>query len=284
MVGAVAALLIFRYVGGIEERAQGETQMVSVVIAKAQIPRGADANALIDSGQIAIGSRRRIDVPANAVTRVEDIRGQLAALDLTAGTIISTPMFVSNTQLSDSTASVLREGMVAVTISADQVHGVAGLITQGDYVNMVVTGKCVTTDGKVGLADEGAAAAPTADQPTTGTKAAQQGTGCAGHLYQKVRVLALGRSLGSPVAAAPVQPGETPTTTQAPTSDLITFEVPPEASQQIIAVPTGKIYLTLVRPDYEPKPIAPSLDPLELLGAAGNTPEPVAAAPTAGGQ
>ena len=122
---------------------------VSVVIAKAQIPRGADANALIDSGQIAIGSRRRIDVPANAVTRVEDIRGQLAALDLTAGTIISTPMFVSNTQLSDSTASVLREGMVAVTISADQVHGVAGLITQGDYVNMVVTGKCVTTDGKV---------------------------------------------------------------------------------------------------------------------------------------
>ena len=249
MVGAVAALLIFRYVGGIEERAQGETQMVSVVIAKAQIPRGADANALIDSGQIAIGSRRRIDVPANAVTRVEDIRGQLAALDLTAGTIISTPMFVSNTQLSDSTASVLREGMVAVTISADQVHGVAGLITQGDYVNMVVTGKCVTTDGKVGLADEGAAAAPTADQPTTGTKAAQQGTGCAGHLYQKVRVLALGRSLGSPVAAAPVQPGETPTTTQAPTSDLITFEVPPEASQQIIAVPTGKIYLTLVRPE-----------------------------------
>ncbi|MBK6671688.1 MAG: Flp pilus assembly protein CpaB [Actinobacteria bacterium] len=264
VVGAVAALLIFRYVGGIEERAQGETQMVSVVIAKAQIPRGADANALIDSGQIAIGSRRRIDVPANAVTRVEDIRGQLAALDLTAGTIISTPMFVSNTQLSDSTASVLREGMVAVTISADQVHGVAGLITQGDYVNM--------------------AAAPTADQPTTGTKAAQQGTGCAGHLYQKVRVLALGRSLGSPVAAAPVQPGETPTTTQAPTSDLITFEVPPEASQQIIAVPTGKIYLTLVRPDYEPKPIAPSLDPLELLGAAGKTPEPVAAAPTAGGQ
>ena len=34
VVGAVAALLIFRYVGGIEERAQGETQMVSVVIAK----------------------------------------------------------------------------------------------------------------------------------------------------------------------------------------------------------------------------------------------------------
>src|SRR4029077_7218144 len=65
VAGAVAALLIFQYVGGIEEKAQGDAQMVDVVIAKAPITKGAAANDLIAAQAIDIGQRRQVDLPAN---------------------------------------------------------------------------------------------------------------------------------------------------------------------------------------------------------------------------
>lgn len=269
LVGALSAFLIFQYVGSIEEQAQGGTQVVTVVVARSDIAKGAAADAAIDAGAIGTGERRQVDLPANVITRVEDIRGQVAVIDIAPGTIITSAMFASQADLTDSNSNVLSEGMVAVTVSADQVKSVAGLIKPGDYVNVMVEGDCVLGEGgSIGLgqgtASEGGDGSATPEAPGGG------GTRCVGQLFQKTRILAIGRSLGTPVAAPDPATGAAPPTTEAPSSDMITFEVPAEQAQYLAAATS--IYLALVRPDYEPVPMDPASFPLPLFGAAGETP------------
>ena len=76
VVGAIAAMLILRYVGSIEDRANSDNQLVKVVVVAADIQKGERADSLIEEQRIVIGERRRADLPANHVTRVEDIKGQ----------------------------------------------------------------------------------------------------------------------------------------------------------------------------------------------------------------
>lgn len=277
-VGAVAALLIFQYVGSIEDKAQGDAQMVSVVIAKSQIAKGSDATALITANAVGIGSRRQVELPADAVKRPEEIKGQIAQLDLQPGTIITKSMFQSDAAITNSVSTALKEGMVAVTTSSDQVMGVAGLVSQGDYVNLSIVGVCVKGgDGKYVL-DGGVSQAAPAESADGAAEAGATGTAtqvkCAASVYQKVRILAIGRSLGTGVAAAaPAADGSAPATTQPPVSDLITFEVPPEAAQVIQLAGPGSLYMTLVRRDYEAHPIPVSeYDKLPVAGTDGKTP------------
>lgn len=268
VIGAIAAVLIFQYVGGIEEKAQGDVQMVNVVIAKAPITKGTDAATLLGLGSVGLGKRRASELPSNAVTRVEEIKGQLSQLDIQPGTIITSSMFSSDAVgSSNSVSTALKTGMVAVTTSSDAVKSVAGLISQGDYVNLTMVGSCTTSGGVTTLASADAAASP--DAGAAGGQTAN--VKCAGSLFQKVRILAIGRSLGSSVSAPVATDAAATPTTLPPTSDMITFEVPPEAAQIIQLAGPGSLYMTLVRRDYVPAPIA--VTPyIPLGGVQGQTP------------
>lgn len=262
VVGAIAAMLIFSYVGGIEKKVEGDTAMVPVVIAKANVNKGAGSDELIGTGAIGLAERRVADLPSSAVKRPEDIKSQVAVIDILPGTVITTQMFANPNEATDTNSNVLDAGMVAVTMSTDQVRGVAGLIRPGDYVNMMVKGPCGLDGATIG------AAAAAGDG--TEADAAAVLPECMGLLYQKARVLAVGQSLGTPVAAADADP----TATTVPvSSDLITFEVPQDAAQAIaLASSTASIYMTLIRQDYEPVPIPATVQPLPLPGVGGNTP------------
>jgi len=272
VAGAVAALLIFQYVGGIEEKAQGDAQMVNVVIARGAIAKGDTADTLIANKVVDIGQRRQIDLPTNVVTRPEEIKGQVAQLNLQPGTVITSDMFQSDAAITNSVSQALKPKMVAVTTSADAVHSVAGLITQGDYVNLTVVINCKKNGDKWEV-DGGSAQGSGAGADTAGAAAGAAGATtaqCGASFYQKVRILAIGRSLGTGVSAPVATPGEaTPGTTVAPTSDLITFEVPQEAAQDLQLA--GSIFMTLVRKDYEPHPI-PMSPYLPVPGVDGATP------------
>lgn len=272
VAGAIAALLIFQYVGGIEEKAKGDAQLVDVVIAKAQITKGQSADELIASGAIGIGQRRQVELPANRVARPEEIKSQIAQLDLAPGTIITSSMFMSDAAVGESYSSALEPGLVAVTTSADQVKAVAGLVRQGDYVNLTYVGSCrVGASGEQEISTGGGGGGGDTD-PNAG--AATPATPCAGSVYQKVRILAIGQSLGAGISTPVATPGDTaPATTEAPTSDLITFAVPPEAAQVIQFAGPGTLYMTLVRKDYVPVPL-PILPAIPAAGAKGLTPYP----------
>jgi Flp pilus assembly protein CpaB len=247
-IAAVAALMIFKYVGSIEDKASADNQLVPVVVAAGDIKAGETADALIESKRIALGNRRRVDLPTNVVTRLEDIKGESAAIDLSAGEIITTSNFSGTGASASSSSNVLSPGKVAVTISADAGHSVGGLVQPGDYVNLTVDMKHL------------------------------DGSYTTEYLYQKVKVLAIGTDVGT-AAAAPAADGASPTpTTAIPNSDLVTLEVPPEVAPIILASSANDIRLMLVRPDYQPSqiPISPSASSnteTPLPGQQGFTPD-----------
>lgn len=264
VTGAIAALLIFQYVGGIEEKAQGNAQLVSVVIATADIKKGENATDLIARGALSVGERRRVDLPANNLTRVDELKSQVSQIDISPGTVITSAMFKSDVAITDTISTALNPGMVAVTVSVDQVRSVAQMLSPGDYVNITAIGNCkMGADGKLTLSSGSGGGGEGA---TGGGDSVQ----CAAMLYQKVRILGIGKSLGSSASTPVATPGEAaPPTTAAPESDLVTFEVPPQAAQRLQMAPS--LSLTLVRKDYKPTPI-----PVEAYlitdGANGATP------------
>jgi pilus assembly protein CpaB len=168
-------------------------------------------------------------LPANYTRDLSTIEGKVALNDLSANQVLVEGMFVDPASALITFGERLQEGEVAITISVDQVRGVAGLLVPGDEVNILVNQ----------VIEE----APVEGQlPSIYTQPAR-------YLYQRVPIIAIGRS------AVP-QPGETVDPAEAQVSSgTITFAVPAAAAQRIASVEAGSIYLSLVPPDYEPVPL-----------------------------
>ena len=250
VIGGLAAFLTLNYVRGVENESAEQNQLVKVLVATGPITKGTNADEAITTKLIAADDRRRADLPAAAVTRDAEIAGQVAAVDLSGGEIITTTMFVAETDMTGSKGTSLDKGNVAITISVDEAAGVAGLIQPGDSINILA-------------------------QVTPADAAAGDATGLSGkdgayglstpsvYAFQDVKVLAVGQSLGEPVAAE----GEDPAAADPAASGgsgLITVQLPPGQAALLAGVRSANLYLTLNRPDYEPipvpfQPIVPSL-------------------------
>lgn len=255
LVGAIAGLLVMNYVGGVEERANGENALVQVVVVSGQVDKGTAADQMVAANQLIIDERRQKDLPTGAVTSLDALTGQVAVIDLSNGEIVTTNKFAATAAAVSSTADRLPEGEVAITISVDQIHGVGNMVFPGDHVNMMVS-----------IEDP---------NPAEGEEAT---TGMA-HMFQNVAVIAAGTNFGEPVVDAEgneVAPEA---------SGLLTLSVTPEAAQYIaLAQNKGSIYLTLVRPNYEPHAIPPLREPIAVLpGELGLTPSAAPATAESGG-
>ncbi len=241
LVGAVAAYALFTYIGGIEDEANDNAERVQIFKIVQDIPKGtfgdeAFAQGLIEQDDIAKEYR-----PATAITQPSQIDGLVAISDLAANQVVVTNQFVTQQDSLSTFSQLLKNNEVAITISVDQIRGVAGLLVPGDFVNMLVTGAA---------AAEGGGAAP------TGQSGAEVFTQPARFLYQKVQILAIGQT-------RQLEPGETAATNADGTpvaaggSGLLTFVVPAEAAQRIASVDAASFYLTLVATDYQPTAIEP---------------------------
>ena len=253
VVGLIAALITINYVGGIEDRANNNAKRVDVYVAKTDIPRGTageDATRSDLVGQAQIPQEFR---PASAITTTDEIAKKVALFNIPQNTPIVQDMFVDPAQTQISFRERLKNPEhVAITVSVDQIRGVAGFLVPGDEVNMLVL------QDNAGGGDSGAGPGDTAVLKQT-----------ARYLYQKVQILAVGKS----TLLSPGEQVASDSKTNVATADtgLITFNVPPEAAQWIASAQGGGgLYLTLVADDYQPKPLPP-IDPgfKELPGESG---------------
>ena len=267
VIGAIASLLVYNYVNGVEDEANKNAEQVPVYLVEKKISRG--MQGLEAQGLIKKSTVPRKIMPANAITDPADITGQVAISDLVPNQVVVSDMFAdaSDPRAQQSFAERLNriqnEDQVAISISVDQVRGVAGLIQPGDFVNVMLT-EVSQVD-----AEGNPVGGPEGKNAEDGLFAQQ-----ARYLYQKAEVLAVGQS-------AVAQPGETAEaanagTTAKPVADtgLITFIVPAKAAQYIASADPASIYLTLVARDYKPVPqdqIDPSA-PIPAEDAEGLTP------------
>lgn len=248
-LGLIAALLLFNYVRGIEDRANNNAKRVDVYVAKTDIPRGTPGETASSDGAVGTAQIPQEFRPASAITTTDEIQKKVALFNIPQNTPIVQDMFVDPAQTQISFRERLKNpDHVAITISVDQVHGVAGFLVPGDEVNMMVIEK--PQDGaQTGFVD-----------------------GKARYLYQKVQILAVGTStLLSP--GEQVQQASSSSGTAAATpgnTGLITFNVPPEAAAWIASAQnSGTLYLSLVAQDYQPRPLPP-IDTNSLPGESGD--------------
>jgi pilus assembly protein CpaB len=211
-VGVVASVLSYVFLNNAQNNAYHNAKLVNAYVIAKPIPRtlsGADAanGGYLQQKKIPAEFR-----PASAVTRLSSIRDEAANTNLPVGEVVVAGMFVSPESIASVAAETVPQGDVAISVSVDQVHAVAGLVQPGDKVDILVD-----ING---------------NQETT--------------LYQQVPVLAVGTTLvRTPGTASSAQ------TTSTTTSNVITFAVTPEAAARIALADsngggvTGGIYLAL---------------------------------------
>jgi Flp pilus assembly protein CpaB len=252
----VAAYALFTYVGGIEDKANDQAERVKIFKIVQDIPKGtfgdeAFANGLIKEDVIAREYR-----PASAITQPSQIDGLVAISDLAANQVVVGNQFVTQQESLSTFSSLLKQNDVAITVSIDQVRGVAGLLVPGDFVNLLVNTTAATTANPDGTPAE----TPNTDGDVFGQPAR--------FLFQKVQILAVGQT-------RKLEPGETANTnvdgtpTASASSGLITFVVPADAARVIASVEGSQIYLTLVAKDYQPTPFGPLDTAAPLPGETG---------------
>lgn len=267
VIGGLAAFLTLNYVRGVENDNADKNQLVDVLVATNAVSSGTSADEAVAAKQISTAKRRRADLPANVITRSAEISGQVAAVDLGGGEIITTSMFVSPDARTGSNASMLDKGNVAVTIATDDTTGVASLIQVGDSINILVKTTAATSgpDGAAGgaLVPGGAWVLPSAYVTA----------------FQDVKVVAVGQNIEAPKPADDSKE-EDPAAAAAPvTSGLITVQLPPDQAVLLTSLrDLGGLSVTLNRPDYEPSPL-PFVNAVpKFSGELGVSPYPEQAA------
>ena len=245
-VGALAAFMIFNYVGGVEDKANEGAERVDVFVVRQDIPKGLPGEQARDEGYIVQDKIPREFLPATAVRSLDQIDGRVALNNLAANQVLVDGMFVDPAQAQIGFSARIPDNQVAVTVSIDEVHGVAGLLVPGDKVDLLVASSTGSDSGSDAASDTGEASSV----PSGGESRV---------VYHSVEILAIGQTAtpqpGENITAAGAEGTTATTAPVVASSGLITFLVPLEAAQLITALDPGQLDLTLVGPDYEPEPI-----------------------------
>lgn len=272
VVSAVSALGLSRYVQGLEDDVYGDAALGNAWIVQSQIPKGTPSEQAVGQGLIELTEVPVEFIPATAIVEPNaELNNLVAVVDLPAGSMLVSGNFVAPNVLSTGITDRLEErGMVTVTFPIDQVAGVAGFVQPGDFVNMLVLRPLAFAgDGDEEGNPEDIGGGTTDDQlpdlsefyendvPDSAEMSLY--TENVRYFFQKAEVLAVGQSL-------PLDLGETAAEGEgaAATGGVITLAVPPEVVQQVLAVGTENLYLSLVPASYEPEALPP-MDITELL-------------------
>jgi pilus assembly protein CpaB len=250
-VGLIAAFVVMKYVSGVEDRANGDAERVTVMVVRADIPQGVPGEQAVQEGWIVEDQIAREFLPATAVLDLDQVTGKVALNTLAANQVLVDGMFVDPTTNSIGFGQRLEENHVAYTISVDSTSGVAGLLVPGDLVDIFLT-----------ASEEQAEDASTSGTPELGARL----------LYHQVRILAIGSQTAPQPGEQAAVEGEADAAAAAPaeTSGLLTLDLPVDAAQLIASMGGEGITLALTGPDYQAVPI-PRIAPEELETFPGET-------------
>ena len=265
LLGGLAAFLTLNYVRGVENRVDEDSELVPVVVASAPVAKGAQASAAIAEGSLTLAKRPRKDVPANGVQRLADVEGQVAAIDLSGGEVVTSTMFAGIQDLTGSRSAGLDPGNVAITVNVDSASTSGGLIQPGDLVNLLV---------RFGAVDAAPDDGTSVDGGGTGSETLNIGEGGvvfpkpAGYAFQAVKVFAVGTDAGTAVVKEETKEAEGKPAEAQNLSTFLTVQMPPEEAALLASVRDAELYAVLVPPDYEIRPVevlpaVPSLPGME---------------------
>ena len=234
LLGVAAGGASYAYLHSVQQRAYHNATLTQVYTVKGSITKGTTAAAAIAAGQIVKAQIPTQFRPSDTVTDLATIRNQVAVANITNGQVISASLFTSASAVAGTAAQAIPAGEVAITLSVDTVHGVAGLIQPGDQVDLMVQ----RTDGSEDV------------------------------IYQNVHVMAIGGTVAGTTQTASA------TTTPASNLYTFAVPLDAAARLALIANNangTSNLYMALVPPNSPPSQFR-SLSPRDLI-PSGPTPQ-----------
>jgi pilus assembly protein CpaB len=222
---ATAALVV--YVNGADRRAISGQEPKLVWVAAKTITAGTNG---VNAINLKLIEQREIptkSVVEGGVVSLSQIQNRTAAVDIVAGEQLLLKRWVAAEDVAGKSLLPIEQGYQALSIGVDVVRQVAGFVTPGDWVSMVLT---------VSGSDEGGSAQKSQV------------------LLPKIQVLAIGATA---LANASSQGGGGRVNQGKGGQSLtaVTLAVPDEHIERVVfAAEHGSIYLTLLRPDAKPAP------------------------------
>jgi len=135
VIAAIASYLLYNYLKSEEARVSGAVATVPVVSATAEIPVGSTINIT----QIKTVDWPLANVPQGALSSTDQASGRVAIQTFMPGDpIIEAKLMPKEGGFSVITYKI-PEGHRAMTVSVDQVAGVAGFINPGNIVDVILT-------------------------------------------------------------------------------------------------------------------------------------------------
>jgi len=138
VLAALAAASTFVYVRGIESRAYNGAREVEVFVVAKDIPKGMPGEQAANQGFVKASRIPAKFRPGTALTKIDSLAGKVALAPLSVNTVLVDGQFVDPRQAQVTFSQKIDAGNVAITVSVDQVRGVAGLLVPGDRVNILV--------------------------------------------------------------------------------------------------------------------------------------------------
>ena len=185
-----AGVLLYYYLGNLEQQKQVKVEYEQVVVAATSIPAYTPiTNEMVKYTQIPLGFAHPL-----AAHSIEEVIGYVTESALIEGEQILPAKLKQLGQTDSGLSYIVPEGMRAVTVSVDEVSGVAGFIQRGDYVD-VITYTSTSYDISAEEAQQDAAAAGEQTEATGASGKPSQGTTLIA--AQNVCVAAVGTSLSN---------------------------------------------------------------------------------------
>ncbi|HVV36923.1 MAG TPA: Flp pilus assembly protein CpaB [Acidimicrobiales bacterium] len=165
------------FLSGSDARAYKGATLVKVYKVAKDIPKGYSGDDAIHAESVKADTIPQEYRPGTALTDINALRGKVALTNLSANQVLVDGMFVDPRVAQVTAAQRVPSGQVAVTVSMDQVHEVAGLLVPGDKVNIMVNvdGAEHTLFQNVSILYIGTTAAPQAGDTTAVTAPAAGG-------------------------------------------------------------------------------------------------------------
>jgi pilus assembly protein CpaB len=220
---ATAALVV--YVNGADRRAISVQEPRMVWVAAQLIKAGTSGQTARNTGQI-----KQIPVPnknvvAGAVLSMPQIENRYAAVDIVAGEQLLLKRWVGAEDVAGRRLLQIEPGHQALAIEMDMVRQVAGFVTPGDKVSLVLSMKRPAPGGDLERSQ---------------------------FLLQNVQVLAVGATA---LANSAAQGGGSRVNQGRGEVAAVTLSIPDERVEQVVyAAENGSIYMTLLPPDAKDVP------------------------------
>jgi pilus assembly protein CpaB len=216
-LAATAALVA--YAAGADRRAVANQQPVLAYVAKARIPAGTSGEDAQNRGLIERTALPRRAVAGGAIRSLEQLGGRVAEVDILPGEQLLAARWVGSGEAPGGRLLAIPEGHQAVSVALDPTRQVAGFVTPGDRVSVVVT-----------------LSLPKGGRPQRTSR----------FLLQDVQVLAVGGT---------AQGGRRAGQGRNQNLSAVTLAVrPADVERVVFAAENGSLYLSLLPPGQRPVP------------------------------